>query len=165
MAGQDPAKIKMAELMLEGTNWQEAAQQAGVVTSQTSAYRFLTAYCVYGERALDDGRRGQAYKVVGDVLVWLLEQCQQRPEITAMELRAGLADRFHERVSKSHINRVRAAQGVSRPKKNELKREPVARERGEPGLVSGSPRNRAGQGLERGGSRRRSGQYRRPSGE
>jgi len=117
MARHDPAKLTMAELMLHSTPWQVAAKQAGVVTSQTSAYRFLTAYCVYGEKALEDGRRGQAYKVVGDVLVWLLARCREQPDITAMELRVELYERFRERVSKGHINQVRRAHGVSRPKK------------------------------------------------
>jgi transposase len=50
-------------------------------------------------------------------LVWLLEQCRQRPELTALELRAALQEHFSVQVSKSHINRVRAAHGVSRPQK------------------------------------------------
>ena len=54
MAGHDPAKIKMAELMLTGVNWEEAAKQAGVATSQTSANRFLDAYCLLGEKVLEE---------------------------------------------------------------------------------------------------------------
>ena len=117
MAAHDPAKIKMAELMLRGVSWQEAAQQAKVVTSQTSAYRFLTAYCLRGEEALKDRRQGHAYKVVGDVLTWLVGRCKERAEITAEELRAELAERFNVQVSQSQINRLRAAHGVSRPQK------------------------------------------------
>jgi transposase len=117
MAGQDPAKIKMAELMLSGTNWQEAAHQARVVTSQSSAYRFVTAYCFLGERVLEERRQGHAHKVVGDVLVWLLAECRDQPESTALELREALEDRFGVRVSKSHINYVRRVHGVSRPQK------------------------------------------------
>jgi transposase len=117
MVGHDPAKITMAELMLRGTPWAEAARQAGVVTSQTSAYRFVTMYCLYGEKALEDGRHGHAHKLVGDVLVWLLEECREHPEITALEVRAKLEERFHVRVTKRSINRVRAAHGLSRPKK------------------------------------------------
>jgi transposase len=103
--------------MLRGTAWQEAAQQAGVVTSQSSAYRFVTAYCLLGEKTLEERRRGHAHKVVGDVLVWLLQECQEKPESTALELRAGLEDRFGVRVSKSHLNHVRRVHGVSRPQK------------------------------------------------
>lgn len=55
--------------------------------------------------------------MVGDVLVWLLAACQDKPEITAWELRTGLQERFGVRVSKRHINRVRSAHGLSRPKK------------------------------------------------
>jgi transposase len=117
MARHDPAKLTMAELMLYGTPWQVAAKQAGVVTSQTSAYRFLTAYCLYGEKALEDGRCGQAHKVVGDGLVWLLARCREQPAITATELRAELYERFRKWVSKGHINHVRRAHGVSRPPK------------------------------------------------
>jgi transposase len=117
MAGQDPAKIKMAELMLSGVNWQEAARVAGVVTSESSAYWFLNAYCLYGEKVLEERRRGHAHKIVGDVLVWLLASCREKPEITARELRRTIEDRFGVRVSRSHINHVRRAQGLSRPKK------------------------------------------------
>jgi hypothetical protein len=72
MARHNPTKIKMAELMLSGSHWQVAAQQAGVVTSRSSAYRFLTAYCVYGEKALEERRRGHAHKGVSGQGVWLI---------------------------------------------------------------------------------------------
>ena len=118
MAHHKLAKVKMAELMLSGKQWREAAQEAQVTTSQTSAYRFLTAYCCYGERALEDGRRGgQAYKVDDFVLPWLLAECQAKPDISARELRWEIYDRFGVQLSKRHLNRVRAAHGVSRPKK------------------------------------------------
>ena len=117
MAGQNPAKIQMADLILGGTPWQDAAKRAGVVTSQSSAHRFVTAYCLRGEQVLEERRRGHAHKVVGDVLTWLLAACQDKPEITALELRAELYERFGVRVSKRHINRLRRAHGVSRPKK------------------------------------------------
>ncbi len=117
MAGQDPAKIKMAELMLSGMNWQEAARQAGVVISQSSAYWFVNAYCERGEKVLEERRRGHAHKIVGDVLVWLLAECQEKPEVTARDLRTAIDERFGVRVSQSHLNYVRRAHGLSRPKK------------------------------------------------
>jgi hypothetical protein len=52
MAGHDPAKIKLAEPMLTGVNWQEAAKQTGAATGQTSANRFLGAYGWLSEKAL-----------------------------------------------------------------------------------------------------------------
>ena len=119
MAGHDPAKIKMAELMLTGVNWQEAAKEAGVATSQISANRFLDAYCLLGEKVLEERRRGHAHKIVGDVRVWLLAECQEKPEITARELREALEDRFGVRVSRGHLNHVRRAHGLSRPKKRQ----------------------------------------------
>jgi hypothetical protein len=120
MAGHDPAKIKMAELMLTGAPWQDAVEAAGVLTSRASAYRFLTAYCLRGDQALEDRRRGHAHKVVGDVLVWVVEECRARPEISGRELQAEVLERYHLRVSKSQLNRVRAAHGVSRPPKKRV---------------------------------------------
>src|SRR5258707_14954331 len=117
MAGQDPAKIKMAELMLRGMNWEEAARVAGVVTRQSSAYWFVNAYCLRGEKVLEERGRGHAHKIVGDVLVWLLAECRDKPEMTAQELRAVIDARFGVRVSRSHLNHVRRAHGLSRPKK------------------------------------------------
>jgi transposase len=118
MTGQDPAKIKMAELMLSGMSWQEAAKQAGIETSRSSAYWFVNAYCLRGEKVLEERRRGHAHKIVGDVLVWLLAECGEKPEITARELGERLAERFGVRVSRRHINYVRKAHGVSRPQKS-----------------------------------------------
>jgi transposase len=117
MAGHDPGKITMAELMLNGTPWKEAAQQAGVVTTESSARRFVTVYCLLGDKALEERRRGHAHKVVGDVLAWLLAECRAKPESTSWELRTAIADRFGVRVSRGHINHVRRAHGLSRPKK------------------------------------------------
>jgi len=107
----------MAELMLSGMNWQEEAQQAGVATSRSSAYGFVNAYCLGGEKVLEERRRGHAHKIAGDVLEWLLAECREKPEITARELRAALDARFGVRVSRSHINPVRRVHGLSRPKK------------------------------------------------
>lgn len=123
MSGQEPAKIKMAELMLRGMNWEAAARQAKVVTSRSSAYWFVNAYCIRGEKVLDERRQGHAHKVVGDVLKWLLDTCRETPEITAQELRTAIREHFGIRVSKSHLNYVRRRHGVSRPKKDERQRE------------------------------------------
>ena len=120
MASQDTAKIKMAESMLAGAHWQDAVEAAGVVTSRASAYRFLTAYCWRGEKALEDRRRGHTHKLVGEVLVWLLEECRARPEITGRELQAEVLERYNLRISKGYLNQVRAAHGVSRPQKKRV---------------------------------------------
>jgi len=120
MARHDPDKIKMAELMLGGVPWQDAVEAAGVLTSRASAYRFAAAYCLQGEKALDDGRRGHAYKLVKVVLAWLLGECRARPEITGRELQRELLARYNVADSKGYINQVRAAHGVSRPKKSRV---------------------------------------------
>src|SRR5258708_33555527 len=117
MGGQDPDKMRMAELMLHGMNWEEAVRQAGVLTSRSGAYRFLDTYLLRGEKVLEERRRGHAHKIVGDVLVWLLAECRDKPEMTAQELRAVIDARFGVRVSRSHLNHVRRAHGLRRPKK------------------------------------------------
>lgn len=117
MARHDPAKIKMAELMLRGVNWEDARREAGVWVSRSGAYWFLDQYCQRGEQALDDRRRGQAYKLCGDRLEWLLARSREKPEITSQELQAEIREMYGLRVSTSQINRVRAAHGVSRPQK------------------------------------------------
>lgn len=118
MVAQDPAKIKMAELMLKGMNWQAAAKQAGVVTQRSSAYWFLDAYLLRGEQVLEERRHGHAHKLVGDVLAWLLAECREKPESTARALQASLDQRFGVRVSRRQINYVRRVHGLSRPKKS-----------------------------------------------
>ena len=120
MARPDPDKIKMAELMLRGMNWEEAARQAGVVVSRSGAYWFVDAYLLRGAQVLEDGRRGHAHKIVGDVQVWLVAECREKPEITARELQAGIEERFGVRVTRRAINYVRSAHGVSRPKKSRV---------------------------------------------
>jgi transposase len=119
MARHDPAKIKMAELMLRGMNWEEAVLEAGVLTSRSGAYWFLGQYCLRGEQALEDRRRGQAYKLCGDRLEWLLARCREAPESTSQELQAEIMERYGLQVSTSQINRVRAEHRLSRPQKKQ----------------------------------------------
>src|SRR5258708_780547 len=120
MARQDPDKIKMAELMLSGMNWEEAVRQAGVLTSRSGAYWFVDAYLLRGAKVLGDQRQGHAHKIVGDVKVWLLAECREKPESTARELQVGIEERFGVRVTQRQINDVRSVQGLSRPKKASL---------------------------------------------
>jgi len=117
MDGQDPDKIKMAELMLGGMNWEEAVRQAGVLVSRSGAYWFVDAYLLRGEQVLDERRRGHAHKIVGEVLEWLLAACREKPESTARERQEAIATRFGVGVSRRHLSRVRSGYGLNRPKK------------------------------------------------
>lgn len=121
MARHDPAKIKMAELMLQGKNWEEAVLGAGVLSiSRSAAYWFVDQYVLRGEEALEDRRQGRAYKVTAEVKAWLLGRCREAPEITSRELQSELCERYDLQVSIGHLNTVRAAHGVSRPKKKRV---------------------------------------------
>lgn len=119
MATQDPAKIKMAELMLQGEGWQEAVEHSGVKTSRAGANAFLARYRLHGAKALEDRRRGRVSKIVGEIQLWLLETCQQAPEITSREVQAALLKQHNLRMSTSQINRLRAVLGISRPQKRQ----------------------------------------------
>ncbi|MHB8749986.1 MAG: helix-turn-helix domain-containing protein [Aggregatilineales bacterium] len=119
MARHDPAKIKMAELMLRGMDWQTAVEQAGlaVMISRSGAYWFLMQYCLRGEAVLDDQRHGHPHKLIAPIKAWLLAECQARPDMTSRELQGALWERYAERVSIGYLNQVRAAHGLSQPKK------------------------------------------------
>ncbi|MHB8624822.1 MAG: helix-turn-helix domain-containing protein [Aggregatilineales bacterium] len=104
--------------MLRGEPWQRAARQAGVLTSRSSAYWFVTQYCLRGARVLDDQRHGRPTKLVDAAKAWLVACCHTTPSITSRELQAVLLERYGLAVSVSQLNRVRAALGVRRVRRS-----------------------------------------------
>ncbi len=108
------AKRQMMVLMQEGTSWQEAASRAGVQTSRSTAYRWFAAYRTQGEAALDDGRHGHPAKVREPVLQWLAERCRSAPQTASSHLQAELQEHLGVKISITHLNRIRAAHGLSR---------------------------------------------------
>ncbi|MDQ3929573.1 MAG: hypothetical protein M3328_10560, partial [Chloroflexota bacterium] len=50
--------------MIEGSKWDEAAERAGLSTSQTAAYRLLRLVRTEGEVALEERRHGHPYKLL-----------------------------------------------------------------------------------------------------
>ncbi len=64
------AKRRMVALMQAGHSWQEAATQAGVHTSRSSAYRLLQKVRLEGDAAWQDGRHGHPVKLREPVLHW-----------------------------------------------------------------------------------------------
>jgi len=121
------AKVQMMELMQTGHHWQEAATQAGVKTSRSTAYRWWQAYRSQGEKALQDGRHGHPAKAREPVLAWLESTEGQAPQASSRQVQAQLEEQFGFRISITHLNRLRAAHG---------RVEPAWRE----GKKSGSPR-------------------------
>ncbi len=106
-------KARLVAGMLEGKRWHEAAECAGIHTSQTAAYRLLRLVRTEGDAPLGERRHGHRYKLTPTVCDWLVERCRGTPGIPARVLRAEISDRFGVTVSVTHINRVRAALGVT----------------------------------------------------
>lgn len=108
-------KAQMVALMQAGQSWQEAAEQAGVQTSRTAAYRLLQRVRTEGRAALEDQRHGHPTKLRQPVRDWLATFCRAAPASTGRAVQEALLERFGLAVSISQINRLRAALGVRRP--------------------------------------------------
>ena len=116
------AKVQMMELMQTGYHWQEAATQAGVQTSRSTAYRWWQAYRSHGEKALQDGRHGHLAKAREPVLAWLESTDGQVPQMSSRKVQAQLEERFGFRISITHLNRLRATHGRVRPVRRKEKK-------------------------------------------
>jgi transposase len=57
------AKRQVVDLMQAGRSWQEAATEASVQISRSTAYRWFQQFRTRGEAALHDGRQGHIAKV------------------------------------------------------------------------------------------------------
>jgi len=108
------AKKQLMVLMQAGQPWQEAAQMAGVQTSRSTAYRWLQQFRTRGEAALHDGRHGHIAKMHKPVQAWLEARCRQEPGLPSSSLQKELHAHFAVLVSVTHLNRIRAVQGLER---------------------------------------------------
>src|SRR6266852_3245338 len=109
------ARVQVVEAMEQGLPWHEAAKQAGLQISQSTAYRLRQRMRQGGKQALREGRHGHPAKLRGEVRQWLEETCRQAPHTPSHEVQTQLAEQFALSISVSQINRVRAALGVSNP--------------------------------------------------
>ncbi len=107
------AKARMVAGMLHGQPRRVATQAAGIQISRTTAYRVCAGVRVRGEEVLDDGRHGHASKLRAPVRRWLEAYCRGAPSASGRMVRTALHEHFELDVSVRHINRVRAALGVS----------------------------------------------------
>jgi transposase len=107
------AKTQLVTFMQEGQSWKKAAENAGLLISQSNAYRLWGAYRQRGEIALKDGRHGHSHKLRGTARTFLEERCRQTPHTPSSAIQVELRERFDLSVSISQINRIRAALGLS----------------------------------------------------
>src|SRR5260221_10281458 len=116
------ARVQVVEAMEQGLPWHEAAKQAGLQISQSTAYRLCQRMRRGGKQALQEGRHGHPAKVRGEVREFLEDTCRQTPHTPSHEIQALLAERFSLAISVSQLNRVRAALGVSNPPQSAKKK-------------------------------------------
>lgn len=108
------AKVQMMALMQAGHPWQEAANKAGLHPSRSTAYRWFQHFQACGEAALQDGRHGHVHKVYDPVLQWLRATCHAAPHVSSARLQHELHEQMGVQVSITHLNRLRAAHGLTR---------------------------------------------------
>ena len=116
------ARVQVVEAMEQGLPWHEAAKQAGLQISQSTAYRLRQRMRQGGKQALQEGRHGHPAKVRGEVREFLEETCRQAPYTPSHKIQEQLAKRFALSISVSQLNRVRAALGISNPPQSAKKK-------------------------------------------
>jgi len=112
--GRRAAKARLVAGMVRGLPWREAAEAAGLPTGRTTAYRLRRDVRLRGDAALDEGRHGHASKLREPVRRWVEAYCRGAPSVSGPTVQAALRERFGLDVSVRHLNRVRAALGVSK---------------------------------------------------
>ena len=114
---QRTARLHLIKLMFAGQSWQTAAAQSQLHISRATAYRLvkLARSEDQAELAFLDGRHGHPYKLTESVQVWLVDVCTKDPQIPSSRIQAELKITFGIAVSVTHLNRVRAHYGVTKP--------------------------------------------------
>jgi transposase len=108
------AKEQMIALMQTGHWWQEAAAQAGIQVSRSTAYRLLRLVRTRGKAALQDGRYGHSAKLRTAERTWLESYCRASPGTPSRVVQATLQERFGIQISLGYLNQVRARLSLGR---------------------------------------------------
>src|SRR5260370_26532369 len=114
-------RLQLIESMFAGQLWQTAAAQSQLKISRSTAYRLLQL-ARDEERAAEaflDDRHGHPYKLTGPVQAWLVDVCSKDPQIPSSRIQAELKTGFGIQVSISHINHVRAQQGLTKQRRGQ----------------------------------------------
>jgi transposase len=108
------AKEQMIALMQAGQRWQEAAVQAGIQVSRSTAYRLQRLVRTRGKAAFQDGRHGHPAKLRMAERTWLETYCHASPGTPSRVVQAALQERFGIQISIGYLNQVRASSGLRR---------------------------------------------------
>ena len=106
------AKEQMIALMQAGHRWQEAAAQAGIQVSRSTAYRLLRLVRARGKAAFQDGRHGHPAKLRMDERLWLENYCHTSPGTPSRVVQTAFLERFGIQISIGYLNQVRANLGL-----------------------------------------------------
>ncbi len=106
------AKEQMIALMQAGHRWQEAAAQAGIQVSRSTAYRLLRQVRTRGPAAFQDGRHGHPAKLRTDERLWLEHYCHRSPCTPSRVVQTAFQERFGIQISIGYLNQVRARLGL-----------------------------------------------------
>src|SRR5437588_11948520 len=114
---QRMARLQLIASMLEGQSWQQAMANADLSIGRATASRLvqLARDPEQSERPFLDDRHGHPYKLTGPMRSWIVEYCTQHPGVFSSQVQVELRTRFGLEVSRGHINRVRAEEGVTAP--------------------------------------------------
>src|SRR5713226_9801715 len=93
------ARVQAVEAMEHGLPWHEAAKQAGLEISQSTAYRLRQRMRQGGEQALREGRHGHPIKLRGEIRQWSEQTCRQAPSPPSHEIQTQLAQQFSLQIS------------------------------------------------------------------
>jgi transposase len=110
--------------MLEGQSWQQAMTAADLQIGRSTAYRLVQQARdpERSEQPFLDDRHGHPYKLTEPMRRWIVEYCTQHPGVYSSQVKAELQAQFGLDVSRGHINRVRAEEGVTAPWRGHAKK-------------------------------------------
>src|SRR5215471_17472472 len=121
---QRSARLHLIAKMLEGQSWQQAMTDAGLQVGRSTAYRLVQQARdpERSERPFLDDRHGHPYKLTESMRRWIVEYCTQHPGVYSSQVKVELQAQFGLSVSRGHINRVRAEEGVTAPWRGRAKK-------------------------------------------
>ncbi len=115
------AKREIVKHIEQGASIQQARLHSPVPMHRATVYQLLKRVRNEGEKAFIDGRHGHPIKLRGEVLMFLIEQCQAEPALSSLLLQQRIWEHFALSISISQLNRVRAS--------HRCRRQPIPREK------------------------------------
>lgn len=110
-------KLAVIKRQQNGATWREALAAEDVNVTIRTAQRWAQLEREQGAGGARDQRGGVKWKVTPNLRHWIVERCEDTPELSSGELQQQIIDTWGIEVSQAHLNRVRGDEGVRRKKK------------------------------------------------